>query len=131
MHPVARVSINKYRNKKMHTKLCTNICCVRRFLYLLIVAYGGLLTLLDTWCVYTPPKELYRMSGRCVSCLVKDTKDLRKVNKQLHKVSATYLLPAVRLWRVHSFSLQIRTQNLSNTSLEPHCYTCMRNPLYG
>jgi hypothetical protein len=51
MHPVARVSINKYRNLrtqqwppigtetcrgKMHTKLCTNICCVRRFLYLLI-----------------------------------------------------------------------------------------------
>jgi hypothetical protein len=59
MHPVARVSINKYRNLrtqqirlppigaetcrgKMHTKLFTTLCCVRRLLYLLIDASAGL-----------------------------------------------------------------------------------------
>jgi hypothetical protein len=39
MHPVAGrwppIGAETCR-EKMHTKLCTNICCVRRFLYLLI-----------------------------------------------------------------------------------------------
>jgi hypothetical protein len=68
MHHVARVSINKYRNLrrppigaetcrgKMHTKLCTNICCVRRFLYLL-----------TTWCYISKGRNIQRKHVSLIS----------------------------------------------------------------